>query len=157
MLASCDQPKRTTQDEGQQAKSQPTEVPDSRVENPYPTASKVQLFVEKGYTEKGEPILTKPSGKTLNAIQRAKFEKAMVLTMPPTETVGCFIPHHFFRYFDRSGKQVGEVAVCFCCGGVRASGEGSFPAVGGQILSIDYDQVKDLVRELGEPTNVLCD
>ncbi len=130
---------------------------DRRVTNPFPQATQLRLFVEVGYTDAGKPILSKAKGVRLNAAQRKAFENSLKIIAAPEEESACFIPHHFFRYYDASGKQVGDVAVCFCCYGVGASGSKALEPPDGAMLSADYQSVKALVAALGEPTDVLCD
>ncbi|HEV7287833.1 hypothetical protein [Sphingomonas sp.] len=93
----------------------------------------------------------------LNTAQRKAFENSLKIIAAPEYEAACFIPHHYFRYYDASGKEVGDVAVCFCCDGVAASGSNVLKPSSGAILSADYRKVKALVAALGEPTDVLCD
>ncbi len=130
---------------------------DRRVTDPFPQATQLRLFVEVGYTETGKPILSKAKGVQLNATQRKAFENSLKITAAPEYEAACFMPHHFFRYYDASGKEVGDVAVCFCCYGVGASGSKALEPPDGAMLSADYQSVKALVAALGEPTDVLCD
>jgi len=69
----------------------------------------------------------------------------------------CFIPHHFFRYFDDSGKLVGELALCFCCAGVQQSEGSSVRLSEDQMLVADFRKLESFVASLGERTDVLCD
>ena len=134
-------------------------VPDRPVSNAFPTAAEVRLFVNDDYDEDGKPLFSNPAGRSLSASQRAEFESALrVHTTTPDESFAmCFIPHHFFRYYDKNGEQVGEVEVCFCCAGVQASGASNIPLTEDQILRADYDKLKTFVRSLGERTDVQCD
>ena len=118
---------------------------DRRVTNPFPQATQLRLFVEVDYTDAGKPILSKA------------FENSLKIIAAPEEESACFMPHHFFRYYDARGKEVGDVAVCFCCYGVGASGSKTLEPPDGAMLSADYQSVKALVAALGEPTDVLCD
>jgi hypothetical protein len=121
-----------------------------KVEHPFPNASEVRLFVAVDYQKNGgEPIFSKENGLILSAADRVRFEDTLRFVATPEEMAMCFVPHHFFRYFDNKGKQVGEVEVCFCCAGTAARGS--------EILDADMEALKDLVLELGEPTQVLCD
>ena len=134
-------------------------VPDRPVENIFPTASTVRLFVNTDYAKDGTAIYSKPGGLLLNAAQRAEFESALrAHTISPDETfAACFIPHHFFRYFDANGKMIGEIEVCFCCAGVEASGASNIELSDTEDLRADYTKLETLVRSLGEPTDVQCD
>jgi len=135
----------------------PAAAPLGPVRNAFPTAATVRLFVETGYSAGGDPIYSKPSGVSLTQRQRAQFEAALVVQPMPDEDAACFIPHHFFRYYDKSGKPLGDVAVCFCCGGVRASGSSNIVTGPNQELSANFGQVAQLIESMGEPINVLCE
>ena len=127
------------------------------VRNPFPGAEEVRLFVEKEYGPDGTPIFSKPGGRLLNSSELADFEGSLRIENAPESMAACFIPHHFFRYYDGRGEQIGEIEVCFCCAGVEAS-EGAKIALGSdQILSADFNKMEAIVRRLGEPTEVLCD
>lgn len=134
-----------------------TPFKDRRVTNPFPQATQLRLFVEVGYTKAGKPILSKAQGIPLNATQRKVFEDSLRVTAAPEYDVMCFIPHHFFRYYDANGKLLGNVSVCFCCDGVAASGSKTLEPPSGATLSANYQQLKKLVAELGEPTDILCE
>ena len=138
--------------------SEPTAL-DQALRNPFPAASELRLFVNTNYDAKGAPIFSNPHGHLLNASQRAQFESLVkVHTMSPDEAVaGCFIPHHFFRYFDKAGKQVGEIQVCFCCAGVAQSDASNIHLRSNQMLSADFVKLKEFVRSLGERTDVQCE
>ncbi len=126
--------------------------PDKPITDPFPTATELKLFVETGHHPDGTPIMSKPDGLRLTKDQRADFEATLLAKIPPEEVAGCFIPHHFFRYYDSAGDMIGEIQVCFCCGGVV--GNVSVPA--GQELAVDYGKLQTLIEALGEPVNVLC-
>lgn len=130
---------------------------DRRITNPFPGATEVRLFVEVGYTNDSKPILSKRNGVRLNAAQRKAFEDSLMITAAPEYDMMCFVPHHFFHYYDSSGKQIGVVSVCFCCDGVAASGSKALETPDDAILSANYRQLKTLVTALGEPTDILCD
>jgi hypothetical protein len=147
----------STSQQSYREKSFSTMAVSSGIHNPFPGAVKVRLFVEKGYDPDGVPVFNKRDGRLLNAKDLADFEGALRIEKMPEMMAACFVPHHFFRYYDESGKQVGEISVCFCCAGVEAS-EGAKISIGSdQILSADYSMIKALVLRLGEPTDVLCD
>lgn len=147
----------TQPDPSNAAASFATPFKDRRVTNPFPAATEVRLFVEVAYTKDNKPILSKRKGVLLNAAQRKAFEDSLAITAAPEYDMMCFIPHHFFRYYDASGKRVGEVAVCFCCDGVAASGSKALDTPNGATLSANYQQLKKLVAGLGEPTDILCE
>ncbi|MDR6852796.1 hypothetical protein J2Y54_002316 [Sphingomonas sp. BE123] len=130
---------------------------DRRVTNPFPGATEVRLFVEVSYTKDDKPILSKRNGVRLNAAQRKAFEDSLKITAAPEYDMMCFIPHHFFRYYDARGQEIGTVSVCFCCDGVEASGSKALEPPDSATLNADYRQLKALVAALGEPTDILCD
>ena len=97
---------------------------DRAIGNAFPDAVSVRLFVNTEYGDDGLPIYGKPRGLLLSDAQRAELQTLIkVHRIEPDRLVAmCFVPHHFFRYYDRSGKVVGELRVCFCCAGVGQSG-----------------------------------
>ena len=125
------------------------------IANPFPTAIEVRLFVEVGYDDVG-PILSNADGVELTPSQREQLEKSLSVAPMPDDMAACFVPHHFFRYFDASGEQIGEVEVCFCCSGVSAKGSRMLETADSEILSADYNALKNLVEDLGERTEVMC-
>lgn len=116
------------------------------------------MFVNTHYDAEGEPVFSSRDGRLLSGSQRTWFESIIkVHTVAPDEAIaGCFIPHHFFRYFDKAGKQVGEVQVCFCCAGVAQSDTSNIRLTDNQMLSADFARLKLFVLSLGEPTNTQC-
>lgn len=127
------------------------------VKNPFPNATETRLFVRIAYGKNDDQAWSKPGGRTLSAAQRSDFEAALRSTKPPEMIAACFVPHHFFRYYDQRGKQVGQIDVCFCCAGISASDAANLRLPPGQILDADYAKLRTLVRSVGEPTEVLCD
>ena len=132
---------------------------DKPFRNPFPNAGEVRLFVETDYDAKSEPIYSKPRGRILTASQRAEFESLIAVhTISPDEMfAACFIPHHFFRYFDETGRQVGEVQVCFCCAGVQQSNGSNVRLTEGQMLVADWGKLHSFITALGERTDVQCE
>lgn len=133
--------------------------------HPYPQATSVRLFVEQEWDLEQRPAATpyvESAGRLLTPAQRRAFEAALSKRSRRGGSVAaCFIPHHFFRYYDARGRQVGEVAVCFCCSGAAATPQ-LFPYEGGILkrhqneLAFDREQLKALIRSLGLPTDVWC-
>lgn len=133
---------------------------DLPVRNAFPTATKLRLFVEVGNDDKtGEPIFTKADGLLLTKVQRTEFESYLrIHTDSPDEAIAaCFIPHHFFRYFDKAGKVVGEIQVCFCCTGVEEQGASNIKMAHNQRLIVDFNKLGAFIRSLGERTDIQCD
>ena len=126
--------------------------------NPFPTAREVRLFVNTDNAE-GQPIYSNPKGRVLTATQRTQLESLIAIhtIAPDDEFTMCFIPHHFFRYFDKDGKQVGEIAVCFCCAGVQQSEGSQVRVTKDEILGADFGKLQSFVASLGERTDVQCE
>jgi hypothetical protein len=132
---------------------------DQPLRNPFPTASDVRLFVEVDHDDDGNLIFSKPDGRSLTPSQRSTFESLInIHTISPDEMfAACFVPHHFFRYYDKGGKMIGEVQVCFCCAGVEQSGASNIHLGKDQMLSADFLRLEAFVKSLGERTDVECD
>lgn len=126
--------------------------------DPYPGATEVRLFIE-ARDGRGEPALVNPAGRVLTEKQRVEFESLIAIhTISPEDMfAACFIPHHFFRYFDGEGKLVGEIEVCFCCAGVQQSEGSKVRLSEGQTLLADFPRLESFVTSLGERTDVGCD
>ena len=154
MVTGCDQSAEVRKLE--QQSSTVSEV--RKVKDPFPNASEVRLFVAGDYQKgSGKPIFSKKNGTILSDVDRLRLEEALRFVAMPEEMIACFIPHHFFRYFDDKGRQVGEVEVCFCCDGVAASGSNKLEPKPGVILDADMKALETLVLDLGEPTQVHCE
>ncbi|MBK6412537.1 hypothetical protein [Sphingopyxis sp.] len=132
--------------------------------HPWPEAAEVRVFVEDipfDEFERTGKNMSKPDGIVLTKSQRAVLDKAVHLyRMTPKEyennaVVGCFIPHHFFRYYDKKGRQIGEMAVCYCCGGIEFS-----PAIKWlrpeEEWQFEFEGVEQMLKEMGVPTDVNC-
>lgn len=128
--------------------------------SPYPNATLVNLLIldlEPDHGTGGRS--SKPQGTFLTKEQRAEFDlsvrKITLLNDGSVGAVACFDPHHFFRYYDATGKKIGEISVCFCCGNSRFE-----PAVkkltDKQWIDVDVDMAKRFVKKLGLPTNMHC-
>lgn len=132
---------------------------DQPLKNPFPAASEVRLFVETSVGRNGTPIFHLPRGKVLNSVQRTQLESLFKIhkRLPEELSTFCFIPHHFFRYYNRNDEVVGELQVCFCCAGIQQSGKSNIRLKEGQKLHADFKGLGAFVRSLGEPTDVQCD
>jgi hypothetical protein len=131
---------------------------------PFPEAASVRLFVEAGYDEKtDQPIYRDPKGLLLTPDRRRAYESLLQVktpvNLPPDDEffwmTSCFIPHHFFRYFDKTGRQIGEIAVCFCCSGIDMT-PSRLRLRDEQRFSADYAKLEALIGSWGEPTNIHC-
>jgi hypothetical protein len=121
---------------------------------PYPQAAEVRLFTaETG--ELMEPIFDPKFLKLTDAQRRAYEQLLYVQTGGDLSVAGCFEPHHFFRYYDGKGKQVGEVAVCFCCGGVE-SDPNFLHLRDDQLFKFDHARLRALITSWGVRTDIGC-
>tara|TARA_R110002051_G_scaffold84327_1_gene149630 strand:+ start:341 stop:919 length:579 start_codon:yes stop_codon:yes gene_type:complete len=140
----------------------PYEIVAETAVHPYPEAKMVRLFVETdGPSSDGGWL--EPQGRLLSVAQRAAFEA----TLSKRSSRGgaadaCFVPHHFFRYYDDVGTLVAEIRVCFCCSGADAW-PALFPFEGGLFLhpftnTLNYDRERlgALIRSWGLPSDVWC-
>ena len=137
-------------------KSISTAAASPAIHNPFPGTKEVRLFVEIRHGPDGKRKFGKAEGHLLNANELAGFEGSLRIQKAPEAMDACFIPHHFFRYYDERGRQIGEIKICFCCEGVQASKGAKISVGSNQILTADYKKLKALVRRLGEPTDGLC-
>lgn len=130
---------------------------------PWPEATEVRMFVQdQPLSDDGQYGMSRPQGVALSDRQRgdlasamSKVERRGAIERDEALQAACFIPHHFFRYFDASGKQIGEIAVCYCCGNAEAT-----PALVNDVartsFEADLDKIDDIIVELGFPVDVNC-
>ncbi|MBU7587921.1 MAG: hypothetical protein KAF42_01770 [Sphingopyxis terrae] len=132
---------------------------------PWPQAAEVRLFVEDLSYDDQEKMgkwTSRPEGIRLTKAQRDILDGSVFfyrLTKKEwAERVhaACFIPHHFFRYYDGSGRQLGEIQVCYCCQGV-----GMTPALrrtdSYDEWQFDFPRVEKMLHEMGVRTDLNCD
>jgi hypothetical protein len=152
----------------QQPKIEPIQKGQIRFDpvHPFPKATQLRLFVETEKPDRdGKPVYVRPDGRELSSKQREQFERLLrvetPVNVPPDSEfwlrTSCFIPHHFFRYYDSSGRRVGEISVCFCCAGVEMEPSTSLRLQDGQRFEADYVKLKSLVSSWGERTDIQCD
>jgi hypothetical protein len=58
-------------------------------------------------------------GGWLSDSEIADLRKAVRITEPPINMAGCCFPRHAFLFYDRSGRYLGHLDVCFECGCAR--------------------------------------
>lgn len=123
---------------------------------PYPDAVEVRLFVSTpAGTEQVE-------ARKLSLPERQAFEQTLKLNnydRGPEYAAACFVPHHFFRYFDAAGKQVGEISVCFCCGGTASTPTIAAPLPKDatyQVLGVKYDDLATLLKSWDVESEIGC-
>ena len=134
--------------------------------HPYATATQVRLTIENDYAWVDKKLVEhRHAVRVLSPQERQAFEHAvrrvrLVGFVPKTraEAIGpaCFVPHHYFRYYDAQGKQIGQLAVCFCCLGAQAEPRLAFEGGDADSLRVNIPAVKSFVRSLGLPTDVAC-
>jgi hypothetical protein len=135
---------------------------------PYPQATLVKLAVDNTEFDRrtGQVIEHPETVRVLSAAERATFEKTLhrerVIGIRPPEpdSPACFIPHHFFRYYSGTGQQIGEIKLCFCCGGYRATPAfpyGSGRGGQGDEFKVNLTEAKAFVQSLGLRTDMMCD
>ncbi|WP_296815560.1 hypothetical protein [Brevundimonas sp.] len=130
---------------------------------PFPDATEVRLLVEGEITQDDlNPGFIEPEGRVLSADQRRAFERTLSAASygeGDRAYSACFIPHHFFRYFDAQGRQVGQVAVCFCCYGVQAWPDLDLPvAPGADFVEFQFDEpaLRALISSMELPVDINC-
>ena len=131
--------------------SQPAAITSEKSLPVFPTAVRVNLII-RGYDKKRGSYSLDPDGVDLSNAQRAEFERAIRQVAVAELGDACFVPHHFFRYFDSKGKMIGQIAICFCCSGGQAYPK--LPRHG--ILEFDVDAIERLVKKMKLPTDVDC-
>jgi hypothetical protein len=123
--------------------------------HPYPAAKSVRLFVTAD-GNLGPKRYLEPKGRLLTEAQRSQAESAFLQRIyapspDPLDSPACCIAHYYFRYYDPSGRQIGEVAVCSCAGYIETN-----PAVTiaeGAVFQIDGAKLNSLLHKLNLPAN----
>ncbi len=128
---------------------------------PFPEATKVRVFVESGYDEKTDRgIVEKDAvGRALTPEERRAFESQLSIQTPvnlsPDDDffmiAACFMPHHFVRYYDASKRQIGEIAICFCCSGVQMTPDNRMKLQKDQRFEANYMNSEKLFKSWGVP------
>ena len=164
-LAACS-PKGQSRDQGSKVHSGDQGTIRADPVRPFPEAKQLRLFIDTGKTDRaGNIIYARADGKELTSEQRGEFEKLLrietPINVPPDSDYwllrSCFIPHHFFRYYDASGHQIGEISVCFCCAGIEMEPSTRLKLRDDQRFEVDYVKLKSLVSSWGEGTDIQCD
>lgn len=136
--------------------------------HPYADAAQVRLALDNTEINRqtGQVVEHPETMRVLSPAERATFESGLhrerLIGVPPPElaTPACFIPHHFFRYYSATGQQVGEIKVCFCCGGYEATPRLPYGNGRGDQrdeFKVNLTQTKAFVRGLGLRTDMMCD
>lgn len=126
--------------------------------SPYPEAAHVELYaMERTYDDDFEEVSRKEWTHRLTSSERISVEATFLRTLydqPPDEIAACCVPHHFFRYYDRDGKQLGEVSVCFCCSCIGYGRDLGFRK--NEEEEFKYQELMALIAKMGVPTDIDC-
>lgn len=161
-LSGCDGPKLALPPKGYK----PTYLRVITPVHAYAGATQVRLIVDNTEVDRAGQIIEHPETvRVLSPAERAAFEDALhrvrLFGFPPREDRGfgpaCFVPHHFFRYYSATGRQVGEIAVCFCCSGFDAKPAAPDANAQAGAFYVDISQAKAFVRGLGLRTEMSCE
>ena len=87
------------------------------------------------YTQDGEYIslliagrlhkgIINKDGAKLSEEQTQRLLKALETGKEPVAQAGCYMPHHGFVFFDKDGKAMGHIELCFHCGNSASSPKG---------------------------------
>ena len=132
----------------------------------YADAARVTLTIDNTEVDRTGHIIEHPETvRVLSATEKATFERTLqrvrLVGFPPRpdDSTGpaCFVPHHFFRYYSAAGRQVGEIAVCFCCSGSDANPSSPDANARAGTFYVDIGEAKAFVRGLGLRTDMMCD
>lgn len=127
-------------------------------------AADVRLFIE-GLPHREPPstqkLINNVNGISLTEDQRTILEQAIRKRRATYEDIygqpACFIPHHFFRFYDSDGAVFATLAVCYCCGGARLEGPAAARIMGeADFIDFDYFAVKGMLRRMSVPTDIDC-
>jgi hypothetical protein len=162
-LAGCGEPPMTdaeqaAADSAAAAVPQPAVLSHTSVEI-YPDAVEVRLVTVDSGKPEGEREVDR--GRLTPAQRQAIEQTISIVNYGPGSRTGaaCFVPHHFLGYYDASGNQVGEIAICFCCTGIRAQPTIDAPLPRGaesSELTFDHEALKVVLNDMGVPTDIAC-
>lgn len=130
-------------------------VPDGPIINPYPKAVRAELYATEWASKDGELTIKREWRRPLSAGQLARIEANIVRRQDHREAVAaCCVPHHSIRYYNAAGKQVGEIAICFCCGCVES--QPILAQTEQQYIDFNREELKLIFNGLGVPTDIDC-
>lgn len=96
------------------------------------------------------PAVVNPEGIKLDAARVKQLLQATYHRQPDRSGSGCFLPHHGFVFYDRDGKAVADLSICFVC--TRAEGRPY-----SETIQWDMALLAQLIRDLGLPVFKDCD
>ncbi|MFU7528903.1 hypothetical protein [Qipengyuania sp. ASV99] len=121
---------------------------------PFPEAATVQLFIDTSGTSSLRDAIAAGPVATLTDAQRTELGASFTIITDHGvgEAAACFIPHHFFRYTGADGELIGDVSVCFSCGGNEVSPGPDLP--NGSWIQEDITRIEALVASMDHPTEI---
>lgn len=163
LVAGCEAPQSSTETERlAEVPFTPERLVSRTPVKPYPQAVIARLFVQNGRGADGDLVYVLPDGRRLTNRERQAVEATLSLSSytAASADAACFVPHHFVRYYDAAGVQVGEIAICFCCAGVRATPDITGPVAEGADytrLDFDFEALKAVFQQMGVAIDFGCE
>lgn len=115
----------------------------------------VRAYVYDYTQEKGNDALLKngkihsgvinAGGAKLSAMQVERLKNALRSQKERVPGAFCYLPHHGFVFYDKDGKAMGHIELCFQCGNVSSSPKG-LPK-----NEWDWKEIRRLLEELEVP------
>ncbi len=99
-------------------------------------------LLRKGRLHKG---VINQGGAKLSDDQIERLKEALRSSQERKSGAFCYLPHHGFVFFDRDGKAMGHIELCFQCGNVASSPKG-LPE-----REWDWKAIRTLLEELNVP------
>ena len=102
--------------------------PDATQIHAYASPTSIEMHVDKqgglragAVSQDGAKIIPAPivDGGLLTPVETRQLRAAISLSKTPASTVACCSPRHAFLFYDRAGKYLGFVSICFECGCVE--------------------------------------
>jgi hypothetical protein len=93
--------------------------------------------IHRGVINSGGTKLSDPQIQRLQAALRSSKERKA--------GAFCYMPHHGFVFFDKNGKAMGHIELCFQCGNVDSSPEGL------PMREWNWKAIRELLEELDIP------
>ncbi|MBI5939564.1 MAG: hypothetical protein HY859_03975 [Caulobacterales bacterium] len=150
----------------------------------FPEAVAVDLVVEPDGVKR-PPTIAGPARPVADGLNPALPSGALIHRLTPAErnrlnelfyrrevvkwpkdyeasAAACCVPHHEFRYYDRTGREVGRVAICFCCAcmNIASAGGAMEQSVAMTWESGEtrfrYNAMKTFIRGMGYRTDYYC-
>ena len=107
------------------------------------TQNKRSVSLLKG--GKLHPGVINDGGAKLSEAQVERLKGAIRSSEERVPGAFCYLPHHGFVFYDKEGKPMGHIELCFQCGNVASSPKG-LPE-----RQWDWDELRKLLGELKVP------